>query len=880
MSIRNIDHQAVRDLTSGQAETERRMAAAETLASTPTGDRQVIRALVQGVWDEDPRVRKASESALEEYFHTIDSDGRALLLDSLFVNMTSDPDPPQELISLLLRLVRWIRRHRTEEANLFGKVLVEAERARKGGPYPRPVRRALKRVYDQSPTDDSQSTQIIGRFNQRQALDQLRSETAPPGEVEDSLRLLGDRPLEEATIEMVLYHVLPIRISHNYQVMNRAAENLSDWMDELPQEDLFSIKNALEELLAYRRGHREALPGRIRNEAAFSEVGVDALAKEIERLRQLPQYERVVVPALEALEGVTGVRKHVDILVDVATEEDGPQGIQAIRVLASILSGLDADVEYNQTLIDDVYDEFVAETDREVRDTLQRLATDREVSDEVTRFSLRALIRSRPSDLPERLEDILAGRSPTDHVVETALEIVSQEALVAASDPIEAELEHLEDGSRAEADIVANSLESLGHDSARRALETTFRERSDTIADRARQALLKSGYHEQVRAIETRNRVLTHANQSESAESKRLEAESERRDAKREYKNQEIRLREGVFEANETLQEGLIEVLELRIESIDTLVDLYTKDREMEQIIDRASNIHDELRPYLERISLGSDVQGGIEEEIDTIEQDLTYLERLIEIDRERADKLDSKLQNLEETSRDDLSDEEADAKLKSELQKQTRSALESLRDQYRNSARRHRTQLDDLRSTFEQKRSQINNVHVSSSVAITDIDSAIDAARKQAAEIESITEQREQEWGRIQQAIKRRDKDVVEVLNQLLETARQLERTQEEIDDLTERIAELHLTQHHNTQQSYDNKELQKEVDPRARRRAQYQAENAMERASFHEHRQVYENFVRRHYESNISIVCNRQFRDEYQSTLDQIREEIETHQ
>lgn len=870
------DHAALRRLTAGRGDADRRAADATALGEDGDGSRRVVRALVQALWDDEAVVREAAESALERQFRSTDEAGRRTLVNVLFVTLAGDADPPRAVTSFLFRLVGWVRNNRTTEPDLFATVLTEAERAREGGSYSQPVSRALKQLYNAGTNDESRSTELLGSFNRRRALDQLRSETAPPGEVEYALRLLGDRPVGEASLEVLLYHLLPLRIAHDYQVMNKAVGNLKGWSRELPQSDRFELANAVEEVRAFRRGDREALPGRLRNEIALGEVGVDVLVTELDRLSDLAQYERVVAPILDALSGVYGVRDRADAIAAVAAEEDGRRRSRAIDVLAGLLTGLDADVDHNRDRIRAGYDDDVAETDDRIRELFAELATAETLPETDLRRVVRELVRSRPEDATDRIAELIDGRPADDPVVETVLDTVASESILDGTAPIVRLFERLADEDPEGALRAAETLKALGHDEARRALEDAMSARADPVADGAREALVTGGFYERVRAVETRSRSTDLAARSESAETDRVDAEADRREARSEYKRLEERLREEVFEADQALRRGLADVIEERIDSLDTLVELHVADRRVERLLETARSQHDELGRYVGRIVLDEDVREGIREEFETIERDLTYLERLSTGDGDRAAEIDERLEALDDGGQAEF---DGDNEHAAALRERERESLRQLRDRYRTAADERSARVSELRSAFERERRRFDAASVDDVATVTSVQDAIDAVERRSSEVESLVRRREREWERVTAAVERRDESVSEALASLEDTVGELERAQRRIDDLTREISDKRLEQQHSSQRSRDEKETYGEIEPRARGDARHRHEVATDRASFYEHRQVYEAFIRRYYETQLDLVRDRDFRDRHADQLARIRKELSDH-
>jgi archaellum component FlaC len=446
---------------------------------------------------------------------------------------------------------------------------------------------------------------------------------------------------------------------------------------------------------------------------------------------------------------------------------------------------------------------------------------------------------------------------------------------------LEAVLNELPDENAADARAVVETLEALGHDAARRALFQAMESRAGPVGAQARDALVRSGYYEQVRATDTRTRATEHASASETARDDRRDAEERRRDERYEYKGLEATLREEVFESDQALRRGLEAVIERRIDSVDTLVELYETDRRVEMLIDRASAQHSELGAYLDRIPLGEDVRNGIEEELRTIEKELDHLERLAEGDAERARALQRRLDRLETESEtvapSTPDDESLAAEHRAKLRAQERESIERLRDRYRTAASDRADRVAELRTAFERKRSRFGDGSADPGGSVTDIQAAIERIESQAGRIESLTRRREQEWDRVVEAMNEYDQEVEAAIESLRETAAELERVSSRIDDLTEEISDLRLAQQHQSQRSKEQRETFREVEPRARGDARHQAEMATERAEFYEHRHVYAEFIRRHYEMQLDVVGDRQFRERHGDDIDRIEAELD---
>ncbi|WP_058364853.1 hypothetical protein [Haloparvum sedimenti] len=875
---------AVRRLSAGRGDAAQRNADAQTLADAPPGDRRVTRALVLGLWDDDRDVRRLCKRTLRRRFREMRADDRRLLLEVLFVNLAGASDPPRQAVSFLSAVVGWVRNHRSSEPHLFSAIVAEAERSRRGGSYPPRVRNALKDLYRSAPTDDSPTADVVTNFNQQRSLNQLLSETAPPEEVKSSLRLLGDGSLSETDFDVLLYHLVPLRNSKDQSVMMTALRNLKAWSAELPGDDEFALTEAVEALDAYQRADREQLPGRLRNEIALSEVAVEALGREVDRLRDLPQYRQSIEHVIETLDGVTGVRAVVDVLIDVAAEETGPERQEAVRALCSVLTGLDAEIEERPDVryrdrVRYVTDDEVAATDAEIRALFQEIGEGGTADEATVSTAVAELIRSRPEDLAERLTTLLADREPDDPVVEAALDAVSDEVILAAADPVAEVAADAGESDPAGAREAVAALETLGHDEAREHLSQLMRDASNPLGSAARDALVRSGYYQTVRARETADRARARASESERRADQRERREADRREERVQYKRREAEFRRQLLSAGRTLRDGLIEVLERRIDSLDTLVELQQEDRRVQRLVEEAPSYHQQLGAYLRRLDLGTDVEAGIAEELAWIERNVAYLERLAEADDRRASALDDRLSEVDEelSSLEAIDAPDRDQRTRTELLEAERESLREICEGYRTDAREGEQTAADLRQRLERKRANLEDASVAVSGSFSDIEGAIAFAQQREQRIGALTDRRESEWERVLDAARERESDLEDRLSTLRSTVEELESIQRSIDGTTKAIGDDRLAQQHRSQQSREDQAVLGRIEPRARGAAQQRHDAAVAESEFHRHHEEYLAFIRRYYESRLDAVGSGRFADQYADSIREIEADVE---
>lgn len=884
MSGKTVTSSAVRRLTAGRGDAARRKADAEALADVPSGDRRVTRALVLGLWDDDRDVRRICKRTLRRRFREMGSDDRRLLLEVLFVNLAGESDPPRQVVSFLSSIVGWVRKHRSCEPNLFSTIVTEAERSRRGGSYPPRVRNALKDLYRNSPTDDSPTADVVTSFNQQRSLNQLLSETAPPEEVKSSLRLLGEEPLSETDFDVLLYHLVPLRSSKDQSVMVTALRNLEEWSAELPGDDEFELTAAVEALDAYQRADREQLPGRLRNEIALSTAAVNVLGREIERLRDLPQYRQSIEHLIETIDGVTGVREVVDVLIDVAREEEGPERREAIRVLCSVLTGLDAEIDEHPGVryrdrVRYVTDDEVEAADAEIRALLQEVGEHGSADEEAVSTAVDELVRSRPDDLADRLTSLLADRDPGDPVVDAALEAVSDEVILAATGPVVEVAEDAAGDDAAGALEAVGALETLGHDGAREQLSRLMEESSGPVGTAARDALVRSGYYQSVRARETGSRARDRALESERRGDQRERREEDRREERVEYKRREAALRRQLLSAGRTLRDGLVEVLDRRIGALDTLVELHQEDRRVQRLVEESPGYHQQLGGYLRRLDLGTDVEEGIAEEFQWIDRGVSYLERLTEADRRRASVLGERLDDVDEelSSLEAVDVPDRDQRTRTDLLNVERESIREIREGYRKSAREGEETVSNLQERLERKRTNLENASVAVSGSFTDIEGAIAFAQQREQRIGALTDRRESEWERVLDAVRERESELEARLSTLRSTVEELESIQRSIDETTKAIGDDRLAQQHLSQLSREDQKILGRIEPRARGAARHRHEVAVAQSDFHRHHREYLAFIRRYYESRLDAVKSGRFDDQYADSIRGIEADVE---
>lgn len=875
---------AVRRLSSGRGDAARRKADAETLADVPSSDRRVTRALVLGLWDDDRDVRRICKRTLRRRFREMDADDRRLLLEVLFVTLAGESDPPRQAVSFLSSTVGWVRKHRSSDPHLFSAIVTEAERSRRGGSYPPRVRNALKDLYRNTPTDDSPTADVVRNFNHQRSLNQLLSETAPPEEVKSSLRLLGEEPLAATDFDVLLYHLVPLRNSKDQSVMMTALRNLQEWSAELPADDEFELTAAVETLTDYQRGDRDQLPGRLRNEIALSKVAVDALGREIERLGDLPQYRQSIGHLIETLDGVTGVRDVVDVLIDVAREAEGSERREAIRVLCSVLTGLDPEINEHPEVryrdrVRSVTDDEVEAADAEIRALFQEIGEGPASDEAAVSTAVDGLVRSRPADLADRLTSLLADRDPDDPVVGAALEAVSDDAILGATDPIGEVAEDAAGTDAAGARKAVGTLEALGHDAARERLSGLMQEAPDPVGSEARDALVRSGYYQSVRARETAERARDRARESERRGDQRNRREEDRREERVEYKRREAALRRQLLSAGRTLTDGLVEVLERRIDALDTLVELQQEDRRVQRLVEEATGYHQQLAGYLRRLDLGTDVEAGIEEEFHWIDRGVSYLERLTEADGRRASALGDRLDDVNEelSALEAVDAPDRDQRTRMSLLDVERESLREIREGYRNSAREGAETVSDLRNRLDRKRTNLENASVAVSGSFTDIEGAIAFAQQREQRLDALTDRRESEWERVLEAVRERESELESRLSTLRSTVEDLESIQRSIDETTKAIGEDRLAQQHFSQLSREDQAVLGRIEPRARGEAHHRHEAAVAQSEFHRHHREYLALIRRYYESRLDAVASGRFDDQYADSIREIEADVE---
>jgi len=875
---------AIRRLSAEKGTVEQRKTDAEVLVKDGADTRRVIRALVQGLWDQDQSVRRTCKQTLRRHFEEIDSDGRKLIVDVLLIKLAGDPNPPRQVVSLFSTLVGWVRNNRSSHPNLFLTIVTEAERSRRGGSYSPRVRSALKDIYRNNPTDESPTGNLVSNFNQQRSVSQLLSDTAPPEEVKSSLRVLGEQPLAETDFDVLLYHLIPIRNIKDQSVMLKALRNLEAWSKELPGNDVFDLTDAVKELKAYQRADSDQLPGEVRNEIALSKVALDTLNQEAQRLRELPQYTQSLDYIIEILDGITGVQEVVDMLVEVARQDDGTQRQKAVQTLCAMLRGLDADkkaypaAKYRDR-IQHVTDDNTEAVDDKIRTLFQELGESNGIEAESVYAAVNELVRSKPPDLPDRLNSLLDGRDGSDPVVRAVLDAVSDEAILAASNPIRNAIQQFDNRNTTAVQDAIHTVEELGDDDARSQLMDLMEDSEPQVADMARDALIRSGYYQNVRAKETIDRAGEFAEESEERKKTRTRLETERVEALDSYKRLEGTLRKQLLTADTILKEGLVDIINGRLDSLDTLIDLHEENLRVEHLVDTAGSHHQSLQQHLRRLTIGADVEEGILEEFRSIEQDLAYLEELVDSDSERAsslsDHLDEVNQELSSLKALDSLDEEQETRKM--LLEYDRESIREISEGYKESAQTCRKTVSDYRQRLERKRDTFENTSVNVSQPLTDIESAISYAQTRERRIESLTEQRDAEWEQILRAVENRESELTEHLASLRQIIEELESIQRSIDETTKEIGDNLLAQQHLSQQSREDQEAYHNIDRRARGHAQKRNKDAVEQSNFYKHHREYQAFVREYYEFRLNEVESGRFNNQYADSLREIQTKVE---
>ncbi|TKX74746.1 hypothetical protein EXE46_07730 [Halorubrum sp. GN11_10-6_MGM] len=613
------------------------------------------------------------------------------------------------------------------------------------------------------------------------------------------LETLAEESITEIPTELVVDVLYPLRNHYDADVERAALEALGTWAREFDSHQ--SPEDAVERLESYLAGEADELPSLLVAELVVVGYVGPAVVDWLVDLTRVEQRQPVIETAFETLRAIGGLRGHAEQLCEFLLEhEHDADAVHAgIDVLGEILVGLTPH-QHTETPAQDDHMRHVFFSDDElavdetIRETLQTIVDGAGTTfdPEVSAHAARVWLSVRPPEIHEALWDIDPDAVGSDPVVESKIEAAVDHRLVEFTDAIERLWESGEpDPDRLEPLVSAlDELES--NEIVRVLLGPAFDHQYESVRERAREALVESGYEAEV-VREARRRTVLDRIET------RYDTMSDATDTDR-----EIRDRTGARLSGEgDRKRARVESARATARSVDTLASFRAAGATR---MLRLAPLFDELRELAAQIQT---VRQAIEELVEAVERERATAEEIRDDIRRTEDRIESAERDLEAAKdrKRDLEDRarELDNEIIPELGSRIDDGYDRLRelenhkepskfqyedaDRYESDMREWKSAVRSLKSDIESlesernearnERSEIRNTHLPDvRTEISNLETDIDGLYE---EWDALKAKLEDSMGRIDDYSDRYES----LLGDLRDLRREYERVEQSVDEI-----------------------------------------------------------------------------------------------
>ena len=453
------------------------------------------------------------------------------------------------------------------------------------------------------------------------------------------LETLAEESITEVPTELVIDVLYPLRNHYDADVERAALETLGTWAREFQSHQ--SPEDAVERLESYLAGETDELPSLLVAELVVVGYVGPAIVDWLVDLTRVEQRQPVVETAFETLRAIGGLRGHAERLCEFILENDldADAAHAGIDVLGEILVGLTPH-QHTETPAQDDHMRHVFFSDDElavdetIRETLQTIVdgAGTEFDPEVSAHAARVWLSVRPPEIHEALWEIDPDAVGSDPVVEAKIEAAVDHRLVEFADAVERLWEAGDNDPERLEPLVAALDELETTDIVRVLLDPAFEHEHESVRERAREALVESGYEAEVVREAQRRTVLDRIDS-------RYDTMSDATDTDR-----EIRDRTGTqLSAEGDRKRARVESARATARSVDTLASFRaTGATRMLQL----APLFDQLQELASRIQT---VREAIQELVEAVERELATAEEIRDDIRRAEDRIESAERDLEE---------------------------------------------------------------------------------------------------------------------------------------------------------------------------------------------------------------------------------------
>lgn len=581
--------------------------------------------------------------------------------------------------------------------------------------------------------DDRVSNDRIETFREHDIRSRLVDPTLGTEARVSLLETLGEESITEVPTELLIDVLYPLRNHYDADVERTALETLRTWAREFQSQQ--SPDDAVERLESYLAGETDDLPSLVLAELVVVGYVGPAVVDWLVDLTRVEQRQPVVETAFETLQAISGLHGHAERLCEFVLESDLEADTlhAGIDLLGEVLVGLTPH-QHKETPVQDDHMRHVFFSDDElavdetVRETLQTIVDGAGVAydPEVSAHAAQVWLSVRPPEIHEALWEIDPDAIGSDPVAEAKIEAAAEHRLVEFADAVE----HLWEAGEADPDrlepLVAALDELETHEIVHVLLDPAFEHEYEAVRERAREALVESGYEAEVVREAQRRTVLDRI-------ASRYDTMSDATDTDREIRDRT----DTQLSTEGDRKRARVESARATARSVDTLASFRaTGATRMLQL----APLFDELR---ELAALIRTVRQAIEELVEAVEQErataeeirdkirstenrIESLERDLEDARDRKRELEDRVRELDNEIIPELSSRISDGydelhelknkKEPSRLQYDDPDRYESDRERWENAVRSLESDIEALendRTEAKNERGKIRNTHL-----------------------------------------------------------------------------------------------------------------------------------------------------------------------
>jgi hypothetical protein len=198
------------------------------------------------------------------------------------------------------------------------------------------------------------------------------------------------------------------------------------------------------------------------------------------------------------------IREYIESLCHLLETPDLPKAVYhpALELLGKILTSLDKDRILEQKTSRIIYTDDVFLADERIHKTLTFLMSRPNVPQDIRNLALCLLIASRPKDLNEELQEIFSVLTPDDPLLAFGLDTLASLCCIQTLDTVRSVIRNTGTNNR-NVQAGVKVLEKFGHSNAATELVSFMDGPDNELQHASRESLIRSGYSENVRYIET-----------------------------------------------------------------------------------------------------------------------------------------------------------------------------------------------------------------------------------------------------------------------------------------------------------------------------------------------------------------------------------------